>query len=90
MPSDRHDDDDDPILEALMYFIFCYTKANIPKIKEIIQNFLFLVHNQLSDVRSVNMGGAELLEDAGIFSCQVCVESFFSDKINTSESERTL
>ena len=46
------------------------------KIKEIIQKFLSLVHNQLSDVRSVNTGGAELLEAAGIFSCQVCVENF--------------
>ena len=57
--------------------MFCCTKANIPKIKEIIPNFLFLVHNQLSDVQSVSMGGRELLEDAGIFSSQVCVESFF-------------
>ena len=58
-------------------------KANIPQIKEIIQNFLFVVRNQLSDVRSVNMGGRELLEDGGIFSCQVCVESFFGQEINT-------
>ena len=58
--------------------MFCCMKANIPKIKEIIQNFLFLVHNQLSDVQSVNnIGGRELLEDAGIFSSQVCGESFF-------------
>ena len=58
-------------------FMFCCMKANITKIKEIILNFLFLVHNQLSDVQSVSMGGRELLEDGGIFSSQVCVESFF-------------
>ena len=70
-------------------------KANIPKIKEIIQNFLFLVHNQLSDVQSVNNIGGErairgrwnLLQSSlwwELFRTRLTQE-LFSVKINTRD-----
>ena len=41
---------------------------------------LLLVQNQLRDSRSVNRGGGELLEDAGIFTLSLVLRAFL-DKI---------
>ena len=70
------------VQHTLCFKIVLCRKTNIPKIKgKKNMKFLFLVENQFRDARSVNAGGRELLEDAGIFLLSLVLRAFWANKI---------